>query len=25
LSDLFSFFNFGASKKEELSEVDEDE
>ena len=25
LSDLFSFFNFGAFKKEELSEVDEDE
>ena len=25
LSDLFSFFNFGASKKEELSEVDKDE
>ncbi len=25
LSDLCSFFNFGASKKEELSEVDEDE
>ena len=25
LSDLFLFFNFGASKKEELSEVDEDE
>ena len=25
LSDLFSFFNFGTSKKEELSEVDEDE
>jgi len=25
LSDLFSFFNFGASKKEELSGVDEDE
>ena len=25
LSDLFLFFNFGGSKKEELSEVDEDE